>query len=37
MTDEERADREKNREKNREKYNSVDSMREFANWYNKRK
>ena len=33
MTDEERADR----EKNREKYNSVDSMREFAKWYNNRK
>ena len=31
MTDEERAER----EKNREKYNSVDSMREFAKWYNK--
>ena len=33
MTDEERAER----EKNRNKYDSVDSMREFANWYNKRK
>ena len=32
MTDEERTER----EKNREKYNSVDSMREFAKWYNKR-
>ena len=31
MTDEERTER----EKNREKYNSVDSMREFAKWYNK--
>ncbi len=32
MTDEERTER----EKNKEKYNSVDSMREFAKWYNKR-
>lgn len=32
MTDEERTER----EKNREKYNSVDSMREFEKWYNKR-
>lgn len=33
MTDEERTER----EKNRNKYDSVDSMSEFANWYNKRK
>ena len=32
MTDEERTER----EKNKEKYNSVDSMREFAKWHNKR-
>ena len=31
MTDEERAER----EKNRNKYDSVDSMSEFAKWYNK--